>query len=47
MQVVLPFAEMTLKAFTDVMSTNLTAPFMLTKLLLPELQARQMSTQHA
>ena len=39
-QVVCPFAEMTLKAFDEVMSTNLTAPFMLTKLLLPMLKAR-------
>ncbi len=36
-QVVAPFSETTLKDFNEVLSTNLTAPFMLTKLLLPEL----------
>ena len=38
-QVVAPFAETSLKDFNEVISTNLTAPYMLTKLLLPELKA--------
>ena len=37
-QVVAPFEETTLAEFNEVMSTNLAAPFMLTKLLLPELK---------
>lgn len=39
-QIVAPFGEITLKDFNDVISTNLTVPFMLTKLLLPELKVR-------
>jgi NAD(P)-dependent dehydrogenase (short-subunit alcohol dehydrogenase family) len=39
-QVVAPFSEMTLKDFNAVINTNLTAPYMLTKLLLPMLKAR-------
>ena len=37
-QIVAPFGEMTLKDFNEVINTNLTAPYMLTKLLLPELK---------
>jgi NAD(P)-dependent dehydrogenase (short-subunit alcohol dehydrogenase family) len=39
-QIVAPMAEISLADWTNVMSTNLTAPFMITKLLLPELQVR-------
>lgn len=42
-QVVAPFSETTLKDFNEVLSTNLTAPFMLTKLLLPELTVRRVA----
>jgi NAD(P)-dependent dehydrogenase (short-subunit alcohol dehydrogenase family) len=38
-QIVAPISETSLEAWSNVISTNLTAPFMLTKLLLPELQA--------
>ena len=45
-QVVAPFSETTLKDFNEVLSTNLTAPFMLTKLLLPELTVRLAPHSH-
>jgi NAD(P)-dependent dehydrogenase (short-subunit alcohol dehydrogenase family) len=44
-QIVAPMAEISLADWTNVMSTNLTAPFMITKLLLPELQVRLVSTR--